>query len=576
MVSTPPDAADAIRTWPVRAALVGGTAALLTLAFAPYKQFYLAWIGLAPLLVVAATARSGVRAFAWGWLAGALFFAINLSWIFRATVPGAMALIAYLATFWGLFAAVVRGAQLLADDERAAARPFGTAVGAVVGVAAAWVGLEWLRSTLFTGFAWIPLGQSQSPLVSMCQVADLTSVQGVSFWVVVVNALVALALRNRKRPGVVWRAGAVAGAMLLAVLGYGTFRLSQDTLYPGPRVLVVQPNFIHERGGRKVVTQEQQLDHHFATTRAALQREQVDLIVWSETVMPGLNPEVREEPGLGAAPFLKSVDAALLQLCASQRTALVTGGYFIGGWQGEIGKRRATDIRNAVYVYHADGTQDPQRYDKIHLVPYGEYIPFERSFPPLFRLVRHLAGYSVEYSINWASPDAMTVFELTPTGKDELWTEPARIVTPICYEDTDAALLARMFRPGVETNGRKRADLIVNISNDGWFLGNQQAQHLQGAVFRSIENRAPTARAVNTGISGFIDSNGRVYPDATLPVRSEGTLVRRVMLDRRVAPYTRVGDVFAYGCAAVTGALVIGRLVRLMRSVSRYSGGGLG
>jgi apolipoprotein N-acyltransferase len=130
-----------------------------------------------------------------------------------------------------------------------------------------------------------------------------------------------------------------------------------------------------------------------------------------------------------------------------------------------------------------------------------------------------------------------------------------------------------MFRATAATDGRKRADVIVNISNDGWFLGNQQAQHIQGAVFRSIENRAPTARAVNTGSSGFIDSCGRIDAGATLPVRTEGTLVRRVMLDRRVAPYTRLGDAFSYACLATTGALVGWTLIT---SLSRYSGRGSG
>jgi apolipoprotein N-acyltransferase len=555
-----PDARDALQRWQVRAGLVVLSILLLTFAFAPYSQFYLAWVGLAPLLVVAATARTMWRAFGWGWLGGALFFAINLSWLFRATVPGAIALVMYLAIFWGIFAVVVRGTRLLDANRGPAERPWRSALGAAFGVAAAWVACEWTRATLFTGFAWIPLGQSQSPLLVMCQVADLASVYGVSFWVVGLNALVALALLNRKRPAVAWRAGAVVAAMIIFTCGYGWYRLAQVTTYPGPRVMVVQPNFIHERGGHKTVTQQQQLDFHFTATRAALANGAVDLVVWSETVMPGLNPEVRDEPGLGAAQFLKSVDAALRKLCADHDAALVTGGYFIGGWQGEIGKRRATDIRNAVYAYHAVGTQDAQRYDKIHLVPYGEYIPFERSFPPLFRLVRHLAGYAVDYSMNWASPDAMTVFELKPTERDALWTEPARVVTPICYEDTDAALLARMLRPTSETGGRKRADVIVNVSNDGWFLGNQQAQHLQGAVFRSIENRAPTARAVNTGISGFIDSCGRVENGATLPVRTEGTLSRRVLLDRRISLYTRFGDVFSYACLALTGA-VVGRSV---------------
>lgn len=96
----------------------------------------------------------------------------------------------------------------------------------------------------------------------------------------------------------------------------------------------------------------------------------------------------------------------------------------------------------------------------------------------------------------------------------------------------------------------KRADFIVNLTNDGWFAGPQMAQHLQLAAFRAIENRVPIARSVNTGISGFIDSAGRVQE--TLPVHATGTLTARLDLDRRVAPYTHLGDVFAGACLAVT------------------------
>jgi apolipoprotein N-acyltransferase len=117
-----------------------------------------------------------------------------------------------------------------------------------------------------------------------------------------------------------------------------------------------------------------------------------------------------------------------------------------------------------------------------------------------------------------------------------------------------------MFRPGAD--GRKRADLIINVTNDGWFLGNEQAQHLQSAIFRSIENRAPTARADNTGISGFIDSYGRITGQSVLPVRTDGTLMQRVMLDGRISIYSRVGDVFAWTCLAATAVLIVIALIR--------------
>src|SRR5687767_12046091 len=127
--------------WPARAGLLAASVLLLTFAFAPYKQFYLAWVGLVPLLVLAATARSNRRAFGWGWLAGAGFFAVNLSWIFRATVPGAIALVMYLGIFWGLFAVVVRWTGLFRFDAPHVVKPWRLATVAVLGTAAAWVAL---------------------------------------------------------------------------------------------------------------------------------------------------------------------------------------------------------------------------------------------------------------------------------------------------------------------------------------------------------------------------------------------------------------------------------------------------
>lgn len=547
--------------WLARLGLLALAAGLLSFSFAPWNQFYLAWIGLVPWLIAVAPARSAVRAFAWGWLGGVCFFSANVMWLWRATVPGTIALVCYLALFWGFVAAMMHLTGVL----RAGRRP-SAGILSVFTVAAIWVGSEWLRATLLSGFPWILLGQSQSPLLVMCQIADVTGVFGVAFWIVSINALITmLFLRrwNRDQSSI-----AIASVLLLivAVAVYGGFRLRQQTTTPGPRVMVVQPNHAHKRGGEKTVTQEEQIEYHLTATECALAGDaDVDLVVWSETVMPPLNREARHElRNESSGTFLAGIDRRLQEFARRNRTALVTGAYSVGGWQTIDNKRTATDIRNSVFLYHADGTQSPLQYDKIHLVPFGEFLPFRRSAPAVYRLLSWFAAYSVEYAITPAPREAMTVFEIHPMRHSDEWTSPARFVTPICFEDVDAALLARMFRPG--DDGRKRADFIVNITNDGWFRGNQQAQHLQAAIFRSIENRVPTARADNTGISGFIDSAGRTSRDSLLPVRTDGTLTRRVMLDRRIPIYTRIGDVFAISCLGAVAVLSLGPLARGLRA----------
>jgi apolipoprotein N-acyltransferase len=141
-------------------------------------------------------------------------------------------------------------------------------------------------------------------------------------------------------------------------------------------------------------------------------------------------------------------------------------------------------------------------------------------------------------------------------------TRAWRFVTPICFEDIDPAMVAKMFRaspvPGDPLG--KRVDFIVNITNDGWFKANENPQHLQAAIFRSIENRAPTARSVNTGISGFIDSTG--HTSNLVPQGTEGTSIAMLMLDSRNAPFTSIGDLFADLCGAAAGLMAGAQIVR--------------
>jgi apolipoprotein N-acyltransferase len=507
-------------------------------------------------MVVVRAARV-TQAFLWGWIGGCIFFLLNLWYLSVVTVPGWIALSLYCALYWGLAAGLIRGLGLL---DCAQANRGGRLLLGVLSVGAVWTTTEWLRGTVMTGLPFIYIGHTQTPFLAMCQVADFGGALAVSFWLAMVNAVMLVVLQHWRNRIVLTPVITGSLAVLLLFFAYGVLRMEQVATAPGPRIMVVQPNHLHVRGGGRPVTQEQQVDFHFTTTLAALEQSAApDLIVWSETVMPPLNDEVRHETrNTASGPFLQSVHDRISDLARAQQSGLLTGGYYVGGFQEVGGTRRATDVRNAVFFYDRDG-QQVARYDKVHLVPFGEFIPFRLSLPALFQLFLWLSPHQEEYTISAGPDDALTVIELHRRPPETL--RPWRLVTPICFEDLDAPLVARMFRP-LGQNRRKRADILVNVTNDGWFRFNAMSQHLQAAVFRSIENRVPTARSVNNGISGFIDSCGRIDWDATIPASQQGTRIAEVQIDERLSFYTTQGDVFSWTCALVVLFLAAGRLKR--------------
>jgi apolipoprotein N-acyltransferase len=595
---------------------------LLSLSFAPFGQFYLAWVGLVPWLLVVRETRSQRAAFLWGWLAGIVFFTANMWWLAYVTGPGLVALMVVLGLYWGVAAVLLRGAGLLtAENEdggsriedgakaKAPADPASSPSSSfpplahVFLIPAVWVSLEWLRGNWpLNGLPWLFLGHPQTPILPMCQVADAVGVYGISFWVVAVNALVALLVIDRFRFRRLVPSAVAVGGVLVVVLAYGLFRMAQtDALTPGPLVMVVQSNYPQSNSGEKGASQAELVNFHVTETEAALRRAEnrgVDLVVWSETMMPSVNRAAREAyRGTKYGEFLEKAHELLSGLTRDYHTALLTGAIYADKWT--VRKQEFTeggrtvvvdepfpeDRRNTSFFYDRSGRlfdDTGERYDKIHIVPFGEYLPFKEVFPPLYRFILSLSPYSEEYFLTPGDEGAMVVFDLakeapgttSPATTGPATTGPAsapsdarasatrlsggwRFVTPICFEDIDPLLVGKMFRT---KGGGKGADFIVNITNDGWFKYNQMPQHLQAARFRSIENRAPTARSVNTGISGFVDSFGRTY--GLVPAGTEGVSVQRLPLDSRFTLYTRWGDAFAAVCALVTAAVIGWSLVR--------------
>jgi apolipoprotein N-acyltransferase len=597
-----------------RLGLIALTVLLLSLSFAPFGQFYLAWVGLVPWLLMVRETRSQGAAFLWSWLAGIVFFTANMWWLAYVTGPGMVALMVILGLYWGVAGAVIRGTGLFrAENEdrgsrmedgakaKAPADPasspssilhppssFPNPLAPTLLIPSIWVSLEWLRGNWpLNGLPWLFLGHAQTPILPMCQVADAVGVYGISFWVVAVNALAALLVIDRFKFRRLIPSAAAVCAMLVVVLAYGMFRMSQTgALTPGPLVMVVQSNFPQSNSGEKGASQTELVNFHVTATAAALRRAEnrgVDLVVWSETMMPSVNRAAREAyRGTKYGEFLARAHELLSGLTRDSHTALLTGALYADKWtlkkqQYQEGGRTVEteepfpeDRRNTSFFYDRSGRlfdDTGERYDKIHIVPFGEYLPFKEVFPPLYKFILSLSPYSEEYFLTPGDEGAMVAFNLakeapatTPTSAPvaSATAKPSwRFVTPICFEDIDPLLVGKMFRA---KGGGKGADFIVNITNDGWFKYNQMPQHLQAARFRSIENRAPTARSVNTGISGFVDSFGRTF--GLVPAGREGVSVQRLPLDSRFTLYTRFGDVFAALCALVTVCLVVWSAVR--------------
>jgi apolipoprotein N-acyltransferase len=585
------------RIWPAQVGLLALSVLLLSLALAPIDRFYLAWVGLAPWMLAVSRAASKKSAFAWGFAGGWAFFLANMWWLWFVSIPGMFALTLYLAIFWGACAIVVRGlflsplppgegwgeGALATDVSRLPSPPHPNPLPGGEGtrsplliilfIATVWTAFEWLRGNVSflgkQGLPWLYLGQTQSPLLVMCQIADVTSVLGVTFWVTMVNVLIVVLYLNRAQLRRTIPAAVTVAAILIAIGVYGAFRMSQPTQSAGPTVLVVQSNYKQSNTGEKGAPVSEIVDFHVRTTRAALQEltsrgQLVDLVVWSETMMPPLNDSAIEQArGSRQGELWRRARDEVARIATEFHTAMLVGGIMHDDWQVRGEYVLPQDRRNTAYFFDRGGRLSEARYDKVHLVPFGEYIPFKESIPPLYRLFIKLGpNYYEEYALTRGSK--LTVFELTRNDANSA-TDPYRFVAPICFEDIVPSMVGRMLHePG--SGATRRADFLVNITNDGWFRAGQMPQHLQAAVFRSIEHRVATARSVNTGVSGFVDPLGRV--SGTVPAETEGWRAQTLLLDRRVTPYTRVGDAFPITCLALTAAVCVAGIVRNRRNTS--------
>jgi apolipoprotein N-acyltransferase len=555
---------------PLLIALLAVSLLLQSLLFSPLDIWPAAFICLAPWFIAIAVAANASRVYLASYALGLAFFLVNMRWLAVCTVEGYLALSAYLAIYYPLVACPLRHA----------ARRRGLPLALVAPVV--WVGSEWCRAVVITGFPWFFLGHSQYKILTMIQISDLVGAYGVSFVLAAVNGALAdvvLSRFGRGRAGahekflVRPRVGAAfAAVLLLCACVYGQVQLRRDTSSPGPLVAVLQqdyPNFVDPDRERQLPGLYERADSYEALFAQAGEHRP-DLFLLPETPWHmALNPEIRqldlEDPDVER--WMKSM-ARLSRYSYTMLTkqAVSRGAYVVTGGMAVIptpNSLRAEDTKhNSAYVLAPDGSS-PQRYDKVHCVIFGEMVPFRYGrLRFLYLWLNPRMPFSDQddegYEYSLTPGKEFRTFSMTPRSQPD---RTYRFGVPICYEDV-MPYVSRRFVTDPRT-GEKRVDFLLNISNDGWFVhSNELPQHLAICAFRAVENRVGIARAVNTGISGFIDADGRIHDLVQVDGRSHGPgitgySVARVEVDSRHSVYSRTGDVLAVACALLSLVLYV-------------------
>jgi apolipoprotein N-acyltransferase len=493
--------------------LVAGSALLCILSFPNFDLWFLAWVGLTPSLILIMLARSARRAFLLGWVWGLVFFYGSCWWLTYPIIhyghisawfayPLLLLPVGVVALFPALFYLLL--VRLI--------HRFGSAALCLAPVV--WVSLEWVRYVV-TGQVWNALGYSQAFHPWLIQSARWGGVYAVSFLVVLGNSAIALLLMRRVKLA----SGLLVGVTLFAAaasFGAHFFSLSKVRASNSSLVAIaIQPNVPMEFSD-EAAEMKSLLERHLALSNAAARAFEAD---------PAFDSTAKALPRIFIWPespmnFSYSRDSHL------QDTV------------GTLARRNHTSVllnslepapnngaHNSAILVNEEGRIVAQ-YDKIRLMPFGEYVPLPHWLP---------GASSVRGIVGDFTPGSS--YTLMPLGD-------LRAGVFICIEAAHPAIARSFTKDG--------ADVLINISNDG-YLGPTPVmrQHLSNAIFRAVENDRPLIRVTNSGISAHIDSNGSVW-DAT-PGFTEATRIWPVGKEKAETTfYTRQGDIFVYACALIS------------------------
>ena len=500
---------------PWAAAVTGGI--LLFLGYAGFDQFYLEWICLVPVLWAIREQRPG-RAFLIGWVAGIAAHGGGFYWVIQM-FQGFAGMAWPLATLGFLLLAAANGIVMAAWawGTRLIIRDTGWSVAWVSPVV--WTAVEKFWPEMFPNY----LGASQYKLSLLTQIADVTGILGVSFLVVYINSTLYLLLeqwiKNRR---FAWRQAAAFMVVVTVVLVYGGIRIRDvDRQAARAEKLTVGLIQANHGAGEKYGNPGAVLRDHREMSETLAGSRPLDLIVWPE--------------GIGNISLTSRTGRLSSDLLGNLHTPLLFG-MILNDWQGD--ERRVyntailTDSRGEIL-----GT-----YDKMVLVPFGEYIPFGDIFPWLY-------SWSPYSSRFWPGKSEEPLL----FGKHPLSVS-------ICYEDIFPGQIRSLMRGG--RDGRI-PDAMFNLTNDSWYgKSTEPMEHLALASFRSIEHRRFLVRATNTGVSAFVDPVGRIVNRSGLWTRE--TLVGRISMMQGRTVYSLLGEWFGWVCAGLS-LFGIGLAIRAAR-----------
>ena len=497
-----------------------GSAALFAVAFPPFPLVFPAFLCLVPLAVLVARLADGdghtwsaARA---GFWFGVLGYGATLYWIAVAlSLFTKLAILGYVASLMWLAPIVGGTAAALFAARRATRWPLAVLLPVV------WTASELVLNYLLDlSFPWLPLGLALGRVPVLAQVADVSGVRGASACIAAVGGLLADAWlrRDHRAPAIARVAG--AALVVLAMAGYGTWRMRTTVLRPLAPVSIVQPDVPQDEKWQED-NRERIVGMTAALTREVLRRDVQQLVVWPEVALPGYlysNPQWRD---------------TLRALALAEPTPVLFGVL-------DVRFRSADDydyFNAAMLTDSAGAVDDSSAYHKGYLVPIVERVPF--LDPRWFQSLRYFGGF----------------------GRGEhpvpLRLGFGEVGVLICYESVFPQLALQYRRDG--------ADVLVNITNDAWF-GRSLApyQHHAHLALRAIETRVGVVRAANTGISGYIDPLGRVRAETGLFVPATGTYAAETTDVTTL--YVRWGDWLGRLCLVITVALVLGDRRRARRA----------
>ena len=483
---------------------------LLVLIFPRFNFESLAWFAFIPLFS-AIEAKTPQSAALLGFITGMVFYTWGLSWINNTLInygnlPSVVSfmvlglLAAYLSFYTALFCYLIRR---VCKENRGLFFLFAPVL---------WVSLEYLRSTHSEfGFSWLGLGYSQFKTLQVIQMAEITGVYGISWLIMLLNAGLYLAWKTWREPGNV---GARFISVTLLVFacwwGYGSVVMDRPNTdkNSGLTVGLIQGN-VEQFMKWNPVFQKVVMGKYRDLTLAAAQSKP-QLIVWPETAMPFY---YNQHP----------VGTEFVNDLARQTQTPI----LFGSPHKENKDGHTTHYNSAYLVSETGDTQN--RYDKIHLVPFGEFVPFRKLLFFVEKMVEMIGDFG--------------------RGKEATLFDVAgyKAGVSICYEIIFPDLIRQAVKNG--------ADFLINITNDAWF-GKSAAsyQHMSMGALRAVENRVPIVRAANTGISGTIDANGALRDETDLFVEA-AKITKITPRQRGLTFYTAYGDVFSWICLVLTVVL---------------------